>query len=94
MHRVGSLQQCRTASARQSDVQQTIVANFIPVKINVREVPATARFYQANDDSQLPRVIILSADEKVISRFTANTNASDFVNQLKSNANNSPPTPS
>jgi len=72
-----------------ADVQQTITANFIPVKINVREVPATARFYQANDDSQLPRVIILSADEKVISRFTANTNPSDFVNQLKSTANNS-----
>lgn len=77
----------------QSSVQQAITANYIPVKINVREVPATARFYQANDDAQLPRVIILSADDKVISRFTANSNPTEFVAQLKASAGASPANP-
>ncbi len=72
-----------------AEVQQVITANYIPVKINVREVPATARFYQANDDSQLPRVLILSADDKVVARFTANSSPSEFVAQVKASVNSS-----
>lgn len=76
-----------------AEVQQAITANYIPVKINVREVPATAKFYQANDDSQLPRVLILSADDKVVSGFTASSNPSEFVAQVKASVNNSPTNP-
>jgi len=76
-----------------ADVQQVITTNYISVKINVREVPATAKFYQANEDSQLPCVLILSADDKVVSRFTASSNPSEFVAQVKASVNISPTNP-
>jgi YHS domain-containing protein len=73
-----------------ADVQQVIAANYIPVKINVRDVPATAKFYKANDESQLPCVLILSADDKVVSRFIVNSNPSEFVAQVKAGVNTNP----
>jgi YHS domain-containing protein len=73
-----------------ADVQQAIIAHYIPVKINIREVPATAKYYQANDEAQLPCIIILSAEDKVISRFTPKVNPTELVAQLKATANGNP----
>lgn len=84
---------CEEQTLANAEVQQAIAANYIPVKVNVREVPATARFYQANDDSQLPRVLILSADDKVVSRFTASANPTEMLTQLKAGVNNAPANP-
>jgi YHS domain-containing protein/thioredoxin-related protein len=84
---------CEEQVLANAEVQQAVTANYIPVKVNVREVPATARFYQANDDAQLPRVLILSADDKVVNRFTASAIPAEFVAQLKAGVNPTPANP-
>ncbi len=84
---------CEEQVLTKAEVQKAITANFIPVKVNVREVPATAKFYQANDETQLPRVLILSADDKVVSGFTASAIPAEFLAQLKTGVNTAPANP-
>jgi len=74
---------CESQSLADAQVQTLLQEHAIPIKVNVRDVPATARFYQAVDESLLPRIVILAEDEKVLARFTAETSPEALYAQLQ-----------
>ncbi|MDX1963633.1 MAG: hypothetical protein SFX18_10795 [Pirellulales bacterium] len=61
---------CEDTILRHADVHRQLTKQAIPVRINVRDVPYTARHFQATDPAQLPLIVVQSPTQQELLRLT------------------------